>query len=67
MTCLGAGHMSTSATYVQMRGHQHRAGEGQAGREADTSTINAPPTNETSAPRRVECGRRGNFGRKAHG
>jgi hypothetical protein len=67
MTGLGASHMSTSATHVQTRGHQHRAGEGQAGREAGTSTINPPPTNETSAPRRVECGRRGSFGGEVHG
>jgi hypothetical protein len=66
MTGVGAGHMSTSATSVQTRGHQHRAGEGQAGREAATSTINAPPTNETSAPRQVERGRRGNLGREVH-
>jgi hypothetical protein len=67
MTGLGASHMSTSATHGQTRGHQHRAGEDQAGRDADTSTINAPPTNETSPPRQVECGRRDNSGRKVHG
>ena len=67
MTSLGAGHMSTSAAYVQIRGHQHRAGEDRARREAGTSMINAPATNEASAPRQVQCGRRGNFGREVHG